>query len=377
MRREGTGLRAVLLIGLVSLLGDAVYEGGRSIVPDLFRSMGLTAAGVGAIVGLAELGGWLARPVGGLLTERIGRADLIVRAGYAALLVVPLMAFARSWEVLALLVFAERLSRGLRIPPRDVMLARLRGEVRSGTAFGLHELLDQVGAAGGPLLIALGLLLHNGDVRTALLYSLLPYVALLFVLTRLPSYKLERPIGHTEERGRSLHLYILAASLNVAGLIPLQLLLYRISQVAGEGSWLIPAAYTLAMFTDAVAAPVLGRLYDRFGISTIALAMLLSLTPPLFVTFSTEELLLASALAGVVIGAQESIYRAAVAELAGVRRIGTAYGFFGLGIGIGSAAAGLGFGWMMDLGLGRFHLVAYAAAFQAASVLLLVRSLRK
>jgi len=73
---------------------------------------------------------------------------------------------------------------------------------------------------------------------------------------------------------------------------------------------------------------------------------------------SRRKLLLASALAGVVIGAQESIYRAAVADLAGVRRIGTAYGLFGLGIGIGSAAAGLGFGWLMDLGLGRFHLLA-------------------
>ena len=371
------GLKVVLLIGLVSLLGDAIYEGGRSVVPDLFRTMGLTAAGVGAIIGLAELGGWLARPVGGLLADRLGRADLIVRAGYAALFVVPLMALAPSWEVLAVLVFAERLSRGLRIPPRDAMLARLRGEVRSGIAFGLHELLDQVGAAGGPMLIALGLLLHEGEVRTALLYSLIPYAALLFVLTKLPRYKVERSTDRGEYRGKSLRLYVLAASLNVAGLIPVQLLLYRISQVAGEGSWLIPAAYTLAMVTDAVAAPLLGRLYDRFGTSTIALAMLLSVTPPLFVTYSIEELLLASALAGVVIGAQESIYRAAVAELAGVMRIGTAYGLFGLGIGLGSAAAGLGFGWMMDLGLGRFHLLAYAAAFQTASILLLMRSGRK
>jgi hypothetical protein len=58
-------------------------------------------------------------------------------------------------------------------------------------------------------------------------------------------------------------------------------------------------------------------------------------------------------------------------------KIGTAYGLFGLGIGLGSAAAGLGFGWMMDLGLGRFHLLAYAAAFQTASILLLMRSGRK
>ena len=376
MRKGDSGLRAVLLIGLVSLLGDAVYEGGRSVVPDLFRSMGVTAAGVGAIVGLAELGGWLSRPLGGLLTERVRRADLIVRAGYAALLVVPLMALAPGWEVLAVLVFAERIARGLRIPPRDVMLARLRGQVGSGTAFGVHELLDQIGAAGGPLIIALGLTLHPGDVRTALLYSLLPYAALLLALTRLPSYRVESVEGAGAGGDRGIHLYVLAASLNVAGLIPVQLVLYRISQVAGEGSWLIPAAYTLAMVTDAAAAPLLGRLYDRYGPSTVGLAMALSVVPPLLVTFSIGDLLLASALVGVVIGAQESIFRAAVAELAGLRRIGSAYGLFGLGIGLGSAAAGLAFGWMMDLNLGREHLFAYSVAVQAASIALLLRSRR-
>ncbi|MEM2042913.1 MAG: hypothetical protein QW410_06155, partial [Nitrososphaerota archaeon] len=249
-------------------------------------------------------------------------------------------------------------------------------QVGSGTAFGVHELLDQIGAAGGPLIIALGLTLHPGDVRTALLYSLLPYAALLLALTRLPSYRVESVEGAGAGGDRGIHLYVLAASLNVAGLIPVQLVLYRISQVAGEGSWLIPAAYTLAMVTDAAAAPLLGRLYDRYGPSTVGLAMALSVVPPLLVTFSIGDLLLASALVGVVIGAQESIFRAAVAELAGLRRIGSAYGLFGLGIGLGSAAAGLAFGWMMDLNLGREHLFAYSVAVQAASIALLLRSRR-
>jgi len=51
------GLRAVVLIGLVSLFGDFVYEGGRSVVPDLMRQLGLTAVGVGLVVGVAELAG--------------------------------------------------------------------------------------------------------------------------------------------------------------------------------------------------------------------------------------------------------------------------------------------------------------------------------
>ncbi|MEM3145894.1 MAG: MFS transporter, partial [Thermoproteota archaeon] len=127
-----SGLRVVLVLGIVSLFGDFVYEGGRSVLPDYMRQLGMSALLVGSVLGFAELAGWLARPLGGLIADKTGRFSAIIRAGYAGLVVVPLMAFARDWLVLALLVLAERVLRGLRAPARDAMLARMRGSVGLG-----------------------------------------------------------------------------------------------------------------------------------------------------------------------------------------------------------------------------------------------------
>ncbi|MCS7126826.1 MAG: MFS transporter [Thaumarchaeota archaeon] len=362
------GLRTVLLLGLLSLFGDFVYEGGRAVAPDLFRQLGLTAAGVGLVMGAAELAGWAARPIGGAVADRSGRYDLLVRIGYGMLFVVPLMAFAQSWAALAAIVFVERVARGLRVPARDAMLARLRGEMGLGSAFGLHEFLDQFGAMAGPLMIAAAAAAH-GEIRTAVLYTLLPYAALLLLVWRVPkvSARVERdpPVRGPQRR---VIAYTAAASLNVAGLLPISIVLYKVSVVAEGAEWMVPLAYSVAMVTDAVAAIPLGRALDRYGARVVSLTVLVSAVPAALLTNDLNLLLVCAGLVGVVIGAQESIFRAVVAELAGSGRLGTAYGVFGLGVGIGYSVAGLAFGLMVDAGVGPAGLVAYSLAAQLLSL---------
>ncbi|MEN3047793.1 MAG: MFS transporter [Candidatus Caldarchaeales archaeon] len=365
------GLRAVLFLGLLSLFGDFVYEGGRAAAPDLFRQLGLTAAGVGLVMGAAELAGWIARPIGGAVVDRYGRYDVLVRAGYGMLFVVPLMALAQSWAALAAIVFAERVAKGLRTPARDAMLARLRGEMGLGSAFGLHEFLDQFGAIAGPLTVAAAAAIY-GDLRTAVLYTLLPYAALLFLLWRIPAVSAgaERD---PPERGfqRRVIAYTAAASLNVAGLLPVSVVLYKVSAVAEGAGWMVPLAYSVAMIADAVAAVSLGRALDRYGVRVVSLTVLASAVPAALLSDDLNLLLFCAGLVGVVIGAHESIFRAVVAELAGPGRLGAAYGVFGLGVGIGYSVAGFAFGLMVDAGIGPAGLVAYSLAAQLLSVGLL------
>jgi hypothetical protein len=51
------GYRLVLLLGIISMLGDFVYEGGRSVLPDYMRQLGLDAVAVGSALGFAEFMG--------------------------------------------------------------------------------------------------------------------------------------------------------------------------------------------------------------------------------------------------------------------------------------------------------------------------------
>ncbi len=362
----------MLLIGVVSMLGDFVYEGGRSVLPDYMRQLGMSATLVGALLGLSELAGWLSRPVGGLIADKTGRYSGMVRLGYGGLIVVPLIGLTGNWVVVAGLAFAERVFRGLRVPPRDVMLSRLRREVGLGTAFGIHELLDQVGATAGPLL-AMSLLILVHETRQVFLWMIIPYLLLLLSLAMIPRHREEAQTGPVERPPSELLLYSAAASLNVAGLLPLPVLLFLVSETAGAGSWLVPAAYTLAMAVDAVAALFLGRAFDRLGPRLLLVIVVFSVAPSLLLWRSVELLLLAALLVGIVIGAQESIFRASVANLASGRSLGTSYATYGLAFGAGSALAGLSFGVMVDLGLGVPHYVTYSAAMQAASLTILLR----
>jgi len=371
-----SGLRVVLVLGIVSLFGDFVYEGGRSVLPDYMRQLGMSALLVGSVLGFAELAGWLARPLGGLMADKTGRFSAIIRAGYAGLVVVPLMAFARDWLVLALLVLAERVLRGLRAPARDAMLARMRGSVGLGTAFGLHEFLDQFGATAGPLLAAVVLALYR-NTGLALLSLLIPYLLLLIVLLRVPEYS-EPPARLSHARPtRQVYLFSLVVGLNAAGLLPLPIILYLVSQAAGAGSWLVPAAYTVAMIVDAAVAPALGRAFDRLGPIVLAFSIALSAVPCLLVGENVSLLMISAGVLGVVISSQESIYRAMVAHLAKSSGLGSSYALYGLSLGGGGAAAGLVFGFMVDLGLGIPLLLSYSAAAQALALAIFFKAIRK
>jgi len=79
--------------------------------------------------------------------DRRGHAWPLIYLGYAVnLLALPALALVSTVAPAAALVFAERLGKGVRNPPRDALLADAGRGIGRGKAFGLHELLDQIGS---------------------------------------------------------------------------------------------------------------------------------------------------------------------------------------------------------------------------------------
>jgi MFS-type transporter involved in bile tolerance (Atg22 family) len=105
--------------------------------------------------------------------------------------------------------------------------------------------------------------------------------------------------------------------------------------------------YALAMGVDAIAALVLGRWFDRFGLGVLVVATVLSAGfAPLRFGSRREFAILGTILWGIGMGAQESIMRAAVANMTSPTRRATAYGVFNLAYGV-AWFAGSGFmGWI-------------------------------
>ncbi len=184
--------RNVWAFSLTSLFNDTASEMGYWVLPAFLRSLGIDAAQLGIIEGIAEGVVSVAKLYSGHLADKLTRRKPLVVAGYAvAGAVKPLLAFAGSWWQVLGIRFSDRLAKGMRGAPRDVMLAESVPKEKLGAAFGQLQAMDTAGAIIGPL-IALWIVAHYG-LRNVFLFAAIPGV--LAVTTAL--------IGIRETRGRT------------------------------------------------------------------------------------------------------------------------------------------------------------------------------
>lgn len=346
-------LRFVLLLGVVSLFADLTYEGGRSIAGPFLAHLGASATVVGLVGGLGELLGYGLRLISGRLSDRTGRYWAITLVGYSLnLLAVPALALAGRWELAALLLLLERTGRAIRNPARDAMLSHATHETGRGFGFGLHEAMDQTGALLGPLLVAF-VLHRTGAYPPAFVALLLPAVlslgALLTARRLYPRPRDLEPAGvELQAAGipRRLWLYLGGAGLVAAGYVDFPLIAFHFAKAGVVPSTWIPLLYSLGMGMAAAAALVAGRLFDRAGLPVIAGAVLLAAGfAPLVFLGGAGGAIVGMALWGLGMGVQDSVVRAAVAEMVPAGRRGSAFGLFDTGYGVcwffGSALMGI------------------------------------
>ncbi len=376
-------VRFIVLLGVISLLGDVTYEGARSITGPFLGTLGASAAAVGFVSGLGELVGYGLRLVSGYISDRTGKYWTIALTGYVVnLLAVPALALAGRWEIAAALIVTERVGKAIRKPPRDAMLSHAASEVGRGWGFGLHEALDQTGAVLGPLIVS-AVLFFGGGYRSSFAVLLIPALMAICVLAaaRLlyPNPRDMEVTPATQSTGslpRVFWLYLAAVALVAAGYADYPLIAYHFHKASVVRADWIPVLYAVAMGVDAIAALVFGRLYDRSGLVVMAGAAVISaLFAPLVFLGGAGLIWAGVALWGIGMGAQESIMRATIADMAPPDRRGTAYGVFNTGFGVFWFAGSTLMGWLYDISIAS--LVAFSVAAQIASIPLLLAVARR
>jgi MFS family permease len=144
--------RNVRVFGLTSLLNDTASEMAYWVLPAFIATIGGGPAQLGIIEGIAESVAAGAKFYSGVLADRFSRRKPLVIAGYAVANVAkPLLALATSWWHVLFIRFADRLSKGVRGAPRDVMVSESVPAEKVGGAFGLLQSMDSAGAIVGPL----------------------------------------------------------------------------------------------------------------------------------------------------------------------------------------------------------------------------------
>src|SRR5579863_5778482 len=165
--------RNIYVFGITSFLNDTATEMAYWVLPAFLVSLGAGPAQLGLIEGIAESVASFAKLFSGYLTDRLERRKPLVVAGYfAANAVKPLLAIVTAWWHVLLIRFTDRLAKGVRGAPRDVMVAETVGKEKLGSAYGLIQSLDSAGAVAGPL--AAFLLLTRFQIRSVFWAAAVP-----------------------------------------------------------------------------------------------------------------------------------------------------------------------------------------------------------
>ncbi len=376
-------LTFVVLIGVVSLLADMVYEGGRSISGPYLALLGASGTVVGLMAGMGELVAYGLRSLFGYLSDRTRRYWAFTIAGYAiTALAVPALALAGNWQIAVLLLTLERVSKAIRTPAKDTLLSYAATSIGHGKGFGLHEALDQIGAIAAPLTLA-AILAWQESYQLVFALLLIPggltILVLLLARARFPQpldLMGSTPAIITHGFTRSFWLYLTAVGLIAAGFADFPLVAFHLERQSVFATAWIPVLYALAMAVDAVAALLFGLLFDRIGYGALMLAALLSAGfAPLAFSLSAPLVVIGMLLWGIGLGAQESILRAAVATMVPVERRGTAYGLFNAWYGLAWFAGSAVLGVLYDLWLPG--LIAMSVGLQVLAVGILISITRQ
>ncbi|MBM7582232.1 MFS family permease [Caldicoprobacter guelmensis] len=358
----------ILIFGIISMMGDIIYESARSANSQYLNLLGISAALVGLVFGIGEFLGYFLRLIAGILSDKSGKHWIFMFLGYGMLLVVPLMGLTRNWNILVVLILMERIGKALRSPAKDTILSGVsENQVGIGFAFGIQEAVDQIGAFVGPLIFTMVFYFSgkNGIAQYQLGYKLLfvPFVILMLFLIyayrmtkgdNLISTVIKKDL-RTEHIRPIFWIYTAFTFFCTLGFVNFSTIGYHLkaNNLMSDGN--ITLLYSVAMVVDAATALLIGKVYDRLKIKTgmrtggllvlMVIPALTLLLPFLTLSNSTGLIVIGMIIFGIVMGTHETVMRSAIADITPFDKRGTGYGVFNTSYGLallgGAALMGL------------------------------------
>ncbi len=171
----------VMLLGWVSFFTDMASAMINPILP-IFVVVALHEGvdKLGVIVAVATFVSYALRLVSGYISDRYGIVKPLVVGGYVfSAISKPLIGLSQGYRSVAALKALERLGKGLRSAPKDVMIAEYSRKNEQGKTFGFHKTLDIAGELSGTALLFFLLLWlgeSEGVMRTIFFATIVPGV---------------------------------------------------------------------------------------------------------------------------------------------------------------------------------------------------------
>lgn len=362
-------LSFIILMGLVSLFSDMTHEGANSILGDFLSLSGATPAAIGFLSGFGMLIGYGLRLLFGYIADKTKKYWLLTIIGYIAdLIFIPLLFFvpANGWLLAAFFVTGEKIGKAIKKPAKDTLISFASKNVGSGKGFALGELIDQLGAFLGPVLVfSFGLLVPIFDQFDKYRYlflllgipALVCFVILFSAKVKYPAPELmETPMpnylnGNKKQITKTFVFFLIAIGFFAFAFVDYSLILIRVSGLSLFDPKYLPLLYGFAMIIDALSAFVFGIIYDKIGIKSMMIATFLCAFAPLFVFTSTNLgiILTGVGLWGLGMGAIESVLKAIVADLSTKNKRSLAFGVFDVVFGVTWFLGSWGLGYLYQI----------------------------
>ena len=375
----------VILLGLVSFFSDISAEMVYPIIPlYLTSAFGATPALIGLIEGIAESLASLLKVFSGYITDKWGKKKPIAFVGYATGLVYKIaLIFAGSWGGILGARVIDRIGKGIRTAPRDVMVCDSADGNNLGKAFGVHKALDMAGSAVG---IFLSYLLLQNAANTAaykelfsisIIPAILGLLMFLFIKekrTHVAMNKREPFWQNIKKLDGQLKLYLFVALLFTLGNSSNAFLLLRAKSVGFADNQVILLYLVFNVIASILSIP-LGRLSDRVGRKKLLVSgyIVFSIVYLGFALASSQvTILLSFILYGFYSAMITGVERAYIAEISPKDLKGTMLGLHSTIVGIALLPASLIAGLLWDgFGASSSFLFGSAMSLIAALILLL------
>lgn len=341
----------IILFGIVSLFSDMTHEGASSIRGAYLSLLGASAGAIGFVSGLGELVGYSLRYAFGKLTDKTKLYWPMTILGYVLdIVAVPALALVGEdgWIAACALLVIQRMGKAIKKPAKDTIMSFAASQEGVGKSFGLQEVLDQIGAFLGPVLLYVVMLFKTTGSQFEIYSTCFAFLAIpgaiTLALLLITKRKFPNPDTFEPEPKeyvpfklkKGFIFYIAGISLFAFGFVDYSLIVMHVQAKGLVSSTALPLLYAGAMLVDAVAALAFGLLYDKVGVKALVWSTLLSAPFAIFVFMfdSLPMLLVGVMLWGIGMGAQESILKAAVTTIVPKASRATGYGVFECSFGI-------------------------------------------
>jgi len=338
----------VYILGAVSFFTDVSSEMIFPLIPIFVTTiLGAGKEALGLIEGLADSIASLLEIFSGYISDKTGKRKQLVVLGYGISSFVKLgIALSTQWWHVLIMRAAERVGKGIRTSPRDAIIASSASANARGKAYGIHRMMDTLGAIVGPAVAFLLLGIYGqseSGYRTVFLAALVPaFIAVLLIAlfvrepkkappptSKVPFWEALKQLGGEYKTYLKISLFFSLAYFSFAFFIIRAnelgisteniLLLYLIYNIVYAA-----AAVPGGMLSDKIGRkPMIAGAFALYGIVCIGFAM----------AGDFFALALLFALYGIFVAVDESVNKAYIVDMTKEEKRGLALGAYNTAIG--------------------------------------------